>query len=64
MTVAVVIPALNEEGNIARLIEETFAVVPPDLLSEVIVIDDGSSDGTGREIKSLISNSVEMTGDC
>jgi dolichol-phosphate mannosyltransferase len=54
MTVAVVIPALNEEGNIARLIEETFAVVPPDLLSEVIVIDDGSSDGTGREIKSLI----------
>jgi dolichol-phosphate mannosyltransferase len=54
MTVAVVIPALNEEGNIGRLIRETFRVLPQEILSEVIVIDDGSSDGTGEEVKSLI----------
>jgi dolichol-phosphate mannosyltransferase len=54
MTVAVVIPALNEEGNIGRLVQETFRVIPPEILSEVIVIDDGSSDGTGDEIKGLI----------
>src|SRR5262249_3580736 len=53
MTLAVVIPALNEEGNIGRLVEETFAAIPQDILSEVIVIDDGSSDGTGSEIVSL-----------
>jgi dolichol-phosphate mannosyltransferase len=54
MSVAVVIPALNEEGNIGRLIEETFQAIPPDALKEVIVIDDGSSDGTGIEIKTLL----------
>jgi len=29
MRVTVVIPALNEAGNIGRLIEETYASVPP-----------------------------------
>ncbi len=28
MRISVVIPAFNEEGNIGRLIEETFAEVP------------------------------------
>ncbi len=54
MTVAVVIPALNEEGNIGHLVEETFAAIPRDMLGEVIVVDDGSSDGTGDEIKGLV----------
>jgi dolichol-phosphate mannosyltransferase len=54
MTVAVVIPALNEEGNIGRLIEETFQAIPPETLKEVIVIDDASSDGTGAEIRALL----------
>ncbi len=54
MLVAVVIPALNEEGNIGRLVKETFQAIPPEALMEVIVIDDGSTDGTGAEIKSLI----------
>ncbi len=55
MTVAVVIPALNEAGNIGRLVRETFRVLPQEILSEVIVVDDGSSDGTGDEVKSLMS---------
>lgn len=55
MSVSVVIPALNEAGNIARLIEETYQAVPQDRLTEVIVVDDGSKDGTGEEIKALIT---------
>jgi dolichol-phosphate mannosyltransferase len=54
MTISVVIPALNEEGNIGRLIDEIFAVVPPDALGEVIAVDDGSNDGTAAEIKALL----------
>lgn len=53
MSVSVVIPALNEEGNISHLIEETYSAIPADRLKEVIVVDDGSEDSTGDEIKAL-----------
>ena len=54
MRVSVVIPALNEAGNIGRLIEETYASVPADVLAEVIVVDDASEDATPAEVKALI----------
>jgi len=54
MRISVVIAALNEAGNIGPLIEETFAKVPADLLGEVLVVDDASSDGTGAEIEALL----------
>jgi dolichol-phosphate mannosyltransferase len=56
MRVSVVIPALNEAGNIGRLVEETYAAVPANNLGEVIVIDDCSTDATGVEIKALIAS--------
>jgi dolichol-phosphate mannosyltransferase len=55
MRISVVIPAFNEEGNIGRLIEETYAVVPGTALGEVIAVDDASDDGTAAEIKALLS---------
>ncbi len=54
MRVSVVIPALNEAGNIGRLVKETYDVVPAELLGEVIVVDDGSDDATPDEVKALI----------
>ncbi|MEM7749686.1 MAG: glycosyltransferase family 2 protein [Pseudomonadota bacterium] len=56
MRASVVLPAMNEAGNIGRLVEETYAVVPAEQLLEVIVVDDGSDDSTADEIKSLISS--------
>ncbi len=53
MLVSVVIPAFNEEGNIGRLVEETFSAVADANLGEVIVVDDKSSDGTAREVLAL-----------
>lgn len=55
MHVTVVIPALNEAGNIGRLIEETFREVPAEMLAEVVVVDDCSEDSTGAEVKTLIA---------
>ena len=55
MRVSVVIPALNEAGNIGRLVEETYKAVPHEMLGEVIVIDDASTDATGNEVKALIA---------
>ena len=43
--ISVVIPAFNEQGNIGRLIEETYTAVPGSVLGEVIAIDDASDDG-------------------
>jgi len=60
MSVSVVIPALNEAGNIGRLVEETFAAVPADRLGEVIVVDDGSDDATGEEIKALTARHATL----
>ncbi|MFZ4809060.1 MAG: glycosyltransferase family 2 protein [Hyphomicrobiaceae bacterium] len=54
MRISVVIPALNEAGNIGRLVDETYAVIPAATLGEVIVVDDASTDGTADEIRSRL----------
>ena len=43
-TVSIVIPTLNDAGNILRTVRHARASDPPPL--EIIVIDDGSTDGT------------------
>jgi glycosyltransferase involved in cell wall biosynthesis len=45
LQVTVIIPALNEAGNIRRLVEEVRATVPV----SVLVVDNGSQDATGEE---------------
>lgn len=54
MRISVVIPAFDEAGNIGRLVDETFSVLPREVLGEVIVVDDASTDGTAAEIRDLL----------
>jgi glycosyltransferase involved in cell wall biosynthesis len=44
-TVTVIIPALNEAGNIRQLVEDVCTTAPV----EVIVVDNGSTDSTAQE---------------
>jgi dolichol-phosphate mannosyltransferase len=46
--VAAIIPALNESGKIGRVLDK----MPDDPRFEAIVVDDGSTDGTGDEARS------------
>lgn len=45
-TVAVIIPALNEAGNIDRLVREILSLAIPGTALSVWVVDNGSSDDT------------------
>ncbi|MBX0294044.1 glycosyltransferase family 2 protein [Haloarcula nitratireducens] len=49
-TVAVVVPAYNEEGLVGTVIETV-----PDYVDRVYVVEDGSTDGTWREIRETAS---------
>ncbi len=52
MKLSVVIPVYNENGTIREVLERVRAVPIP---KEVIVVDDGSSDGTRDALRSLSS---------
>lgn len=49
MKVSVIIPVLNEEGSIAHVL----AAIPKDLVQEILVVDNGSSDRTAELASSM-----------
>ena len=53
--VSVVVPVRNEAGNIAPLVAEIAKTLAEQWRFEVIYVDDGSSDGTGAELKQLMA---------
>lgn len=46
----VIIPTYNEKENITRIIEKVFSLEVP---FEILIVDDGSPDGTGQIVKGL-----------
>jgi len=58
---SIVIPALNEEENIAGLVEQiTHCMRQSDIHYELIIVDDGSSDGTLRALKIASSTCPQL----
>ncbi|MBC8386453.1 MAG: glycosyltransferase, partial [Actinobacteria bacterium] len=53
----IILPTLNEEGNIQHLIKELKSILPE---SYIIVVDDSSSDNTPKIVKKLASNSPKI----
>ena len=49
-SVTVVIPMKNEAGNIGALIDGIEAALSGEALREIIVVDDGSTDGSAAEV--------------
>jgi glycosyltransferase involved in cell wall biosynthesis len=57
MRTVVIIPALNEEKSIARVLQD----VPGDLVEAVVVVDNGSTDSTQEEAGKAGAHVVEET---
>lgn len=53
MKLSVIIPAYNERRTIKELISRVHAIVLPNVEKEILVIDDGSTDGTRDLLKNL-----------
>ena len=45
--VSIIIPTYNESQNIIQILESFGEHLPKNILTEAIVVDDNSSDGTG-----------------
>jgi len=57
MGISVVVPAYNEAGRISAVLQ---AVVASSLVDDIIVVDDGSDDGTADEAKHFSVRVVEL----
>ncbi|MBI4150803.1 glycosyltransferase family 2 protein [Candidatus Woesearchaeota archaeon] len=55
-TLSILIPAYNEEGTIAQLLQKVVdaRVDPTKIAKEIIVINDGSKDSTQKEVEQFI----------
>jgi glycosyltransferase involved in cell wall biosynthesis len=61
MKLSIVIPAYNEERTVATLLDKVLAIDLSPVEKEIIVVNDGSRDGTGAVLKKYADRVVVMT---
>jgi glycosyltransferase involved in cell wall biosynthesis len=60
-SLSVIVPVFNERNTVAEIVRRMRAVtLPADLSLEVVVVDDGSSDGTDKVLGALEDSTVRV----
>ena len=54
--ISIIVPTYNESQNIVGILKSIHDNIPKGLLTETIVVDDNSPDGTGKIVEDYISN--------
>ena len=60
MKLSIIIPVYNEEKTIAEILERVKKEIIPEVEKEIIVVDDGSTDGTRQKLKSIKGNDFKI----
>ncbi len=59
---SIIIPTYNESQNILKILKSIGDILPPKILTEAIVVDDNSPDGTGKIVENYLKNFKKITG--
>ncbi len=57
-TVSVVIPVYNEAPTIAQVLDRVRMAPTPGLKKQIVVVDDASSDGTARYLRTIVDDDI------
>jgi len=60
--VSIIIPTYNESQNILNVLKSIGDIIPKNILTEAIVVDDNSPDGTGKIVEDYLKNVKKIAG--
>jgi len=58
--VSIIIPTYNESENIVKILRSIREIIPKNILTQTIVVDDNSPDGTGKIVEDYLKNIKKM----
>jgi glycosyltransferase involved in cell wall biosynthesis len=59
-TLSIIMPAYNEERTILDAVKAVLKVKLPGLKKQIIIVDDGSTDGTGKMLRNLARKNKKL----
>ena len=59
-SLSIFLPAYNESENISKSVNALIKSIPENIIYELIVVDDGSTDSTPQIVRNLIRNNDKI----
>ncbi len=60
--ISIIIPTYNESQNILNVLKSIGDIIPKNILTQAIVVDDNSPDGTGKIVEDYLKNVKKIAG--